>query len=108
MSERIEAALTPDQWAREITSVVDIEMRIGWACKEAGYDDEISPHALAALCLFEQPFGFTQEHVDFLRFIAHDEWNGEEMEEGRKLFAIASRIAALLPPPPSTETRPDE
>lgn len=55
-------------------------------------------HALAALCLYGQEFGFTQADVDLLTFVARDEWNGDEMEIGRALLSIANRIAALLPP----------
>ena len=45
-------------------------------------------HALAALSLYKQPFGFTREDVEHLRggFHAHD------------FTSLADRIEALLPP----------
>ena len=67
-------------------------------------------HALAALCLYGQPFGFTQEDVEFLcdwltgehdtAFEGDDEVDCGEMPEDRsKRLNLANRIAALLPPP---------
>jgi hypothetical protein len=55
-------------------------------------------HALAALALHGQPFGFTREDVALLRDEAESEWNGDEMPTGRRLLALAARIEALLPP----------
>lgn len=48
-------------------------------------------HALAALCLHGQPFGFTQEDVDAV-LVAADEADMDELQ------SVADRIEALLPP----------
>ena len=67
------------------------------------------PQALAALCLYGQPFGFTHEDVETLRnvrsvFSWHDygeedgvveDWDEEALT---RIASIANRIAALLPP----------
>lgn len=55
-------------------------------------------HAVAALALYGQPFGFTREDVKLLRDEAEGEWNGEQMDVGRRLLRLADRIEALLPP----------
>lgn len=60
--------------------------------------DEREAHALAALCLFSQPFGFTRDDVKLLQRVfdmSNDEWRTDDEEKGASL---AARIAALLPP----------
>lgn len=52
-------------------------------------------HALAALCLHEQPFGFTWEDVDLLSYSDLDEF---DVAATGRLNSLADRIAALLPP----------
>ena len=57
-------------------------------------------HALAALALDEQPFGFTREDVEILRacmvgFDGSYPWDADMIDRFRSL---ADRIAALLPP----------
>lgn len=65
-------------------------------------------HALAALALYGQPFGFTWEDVETLRaviaeFPMRDEAEADEL--GSRLHALANRIAALLPPDPQESQR---
>jgi hypothetical protein len=76
-------------------------------------------HAVAALCLYQQPFGFTQEDVDALRGVADlgdrkatdlaslpyaysDLARRHIVEQAAvvsdRLRSLAARIAALLPP----------
>ena len=61
-------------------------------------------HALAALCLYGQPFGFTPEDVALLLDLAEvvDNPLGMDLRGGKEEFegvlSIAARIAALLPP----------
>lgn len=67
-------------------------------------------HALAALCLYEQSFGFTQEDVELLRKAWHADDCGAlytlydhdcqcAVQPAHAQFrALADRIAALLPP----------
>lgn len=65
-------------------------------------------HGLAALCLYGQTFGFTQEDVDALNtWGLVTDWFGTEAELKAELAkrdatirSLASRIAALLPPLP--------
>ena len=54
--------------------------------------------ALAALCLADQPFGFTHEDVRVLRGLAS--WVPHEWQPDgeRVLRSLADRIEALLPP----------
>ena len=73
-------------------------------------------HALAALCLYGQPFGFTQEDVDALLSNLHDDdcgalWALYDHEctchrspTIARLQSLAARIAALLPP---SDSRPE-
>lgn len=57
-------------------------------------------HALAALCLHNQPFGFTREDVEMLRKIA--EWtpgySWSDVDSKYSVQSLANRIEALLPP----------
>jgi len=58
-------------------------------------------HALAALALHGQPFGFTREDVNELLLYAQG-WDRGSLEEQDEIKAhlrsVAARIAALLPP----------
>ncbi len=58
--------------------------------------------ALAALCLHEQPFGFTLHDVDMLRQGARSVLGAEEH---RTLLSLADRIESLLPPEESEGKR---
>lgn len=91
MSEKIEAALTPEQWAT--------------AQAHEGKDPR-TLHYAAALALHGQPFGFTWRDVDLLegqvqdlRRVAqpvgpmHSFW-----DDITYLEMLRDRIAALLPP----------
>jgi len=53
-------------------------------------------HALAALCLLDQPFGFTREDVDGLRIMMRRE--GPRIHLYGSVATLADRIEALLPP----------
>ncbi len=90
MSEKIEPAISAENWAEHIDRGDDLEQRLG---------EDWSRHALAAFALHDQPFGFTQEDVDTLRRVApittrlvggHSVW--------QRLLSLADRIADLLPP----------
>jgi hypothetical protein len=54
------------------------------------------PHALAALCLYGQPFGFTQEEAQAVRESAEDDHAA--YEHYTTLRIVAAKIAAPLPP----------
>ena len=62
-------------------------------------------HGLAALCLHNQPFGFTREDVRYLRACADivgEVQGGHYHTEEGELHRIADRIEALLPPEDKT------
>jgi hypothetical protein len=82
----VEAALSAEEWAELARG--DIVLRDGWP--ESG-----RPHALAARCLHDQPFGFTRKDLEAL------EYRGIGYDEGHDQAALDSlyaRIEALLPP----------
>lgn len=112
MSEKIEPALTPDQWGK---LMLDAD---AWV----GHDDDPEPgaifiagdwkspeerHAIAALCLHGQPFGVTREDVEMLR--AAEETAKTALDRfvnaytaatalPNRLADLRARIEALLPP----------
>lgn len=129
-----EPALTREEWAR-------LEFFDGFTRYDAQFSHRLTMrmedrsyvgidarrHALAALCLHGQPFGFTHADVVSLRALAREfedearvsERTGADDAEGiwRKnadacrrradeLTSIAGRLAALLPPLPSTPGAP--
>ena len=102
-------ALTPEEWGNLFAERGDVYIN---ACRVHGMymqipeeepDDGLVPddarHAIAALALYRQPFGFAEDAADMVRLAAdqiHDEWETPELRA--VLHAIADRIAALLPP----------
>jgi hypothetical protein len=116
LTPQVTPALTPEEWGATGYS----RDGIGAASVERGhvtvhdwrvdgpFGEEIvglAPpecHAVAALCLHNQPFGFTQDDVELINEAAgfHDSLTYHSFpEEAVKYRALASRIAALLPPP---------
>lgn len=87
MTSDIKNALTADEWVaalqrRDFEYFADTE--------------GVSAHGKAALCLYQQPFGFTREDVANLHEDIADEWS--DTEHRRWLQSLAARISALLPP----------
>jgi hypothetical protein len=121
MTDDVKAALTPDEWSaleyvREgKTSIrIDDKMARWGGALEVG-NDEIETHsfhngearhALAALALHGQAFGFSWEDVRYLREIADDvEFHYRDDSGPTPVYRpnpdlawLADRIAALLPP----------
>ena len=119
MSDDIKPALTADEWAKELDyPVMDAALNHAARSLEvrtfsAWHDKR---HALAALCLYQQPFGFTQDEMATLRAVAapfelhHDDdispGSGHELIDfatfpvgtQAQLLSAAAKIAALLPP----------
>jgi hypothetical protein len=124
MSEKIEPALTPEEWAERRILFDRPEGYEDWI--EGGYaatstglvymlevegcnrDTEMDRrHALAALALLGQPFGFTHEDVELLRLLASN-FSAQGMfvrgdlirweTTGAFYSSLADRIEALLPP----------
>lgn len=98
MSETIEPALTPEEWAKML--------RAGGPARYDSVFEFASPevfHYLAALALHGQSFGFTHADVDLLRRSCADkEVNAcafvMDPEGTDALQELADRIEALLPP----------
>ncbi len=107
MSE-IKPAMTAEEWERVEVTDTSIGLRVP--------DDYELPedvdkafelfvtrgtheHRTAALCLYEQPFGFTREDVDLLRTVVREASHREVgSDEKDAMHDIADRIEALLPP----------
>jgi hypothetical protein len=76
----------------------------GVALRQSGkivYAEHEGRHALAALCLHGQPFGFTREDVKLCRLVIpwiYQRWDESVRPEMDALESLASRIEALLPP----------
>jgi hypothetical protein len=90
MSDVIKPALTAEEWAKVLP-------------KELMHRHVLAdPHKAAAICLYQQPFGFTQADVRMLRRLHRDvRLTHEDMQTGEitePLESLAARIAALLPP----------
>jgi len=130
MTEPIQPALTPEEWKeREVESqygnartsfYVDHKGRIFASDESPGGEDRIivlnGPddrirHAIAALCLYGQPYGFTHEHLALLRYLneGHDLEPDEESgfidraltrKQADCLALLVEIVAALLPPTP--------
>lgn len=118
----LKAAMTKEEWAAKETpgngnwqdkrdgAVARLEYDPSelYVWVESGFRVALgSHHAVAALCLHEQPFGFTWEDVEALHELARlyhavygERGNGLMRRHplGTKAESIASRIEALLPP----------
>ena len=111
--EPIRPALTPEEW-QDLDSgealIEDGELCVRY---DSGLASEVvgDRHALAALCLHGQPFGFTWDDVEVLREISPEHRIGcahlafvgsdcdcEAEQESATIASVADRIAALLPP----------
>lgn len=112
--EGITPALSPEEWRRGEVH----EGKEWWGCNiyadedSIEFDDGIDPqhgagfrerrHAVAALALYGQPYGFTWADVDLLRGTAagyeSGDWGNGLEEHARACHHLAARIADLLPP----------
>jgi hypothetical protein len=98
----ITPALTAEEWERALRDDGDgavVNTHTGeilgcWAEYMAGDTN----HALAALALHGQPFGFTYADVGNIRMAAEIIAETSSRRAGGLLLDIAARVAALLPP----------
>lgn len=106
----ITPALTPAQWAGDESVIIAHHPsgKLGWFVSSGVDPDGVlrlsvhgnvptwtldeSRHALTALALHEQPFGFTWHDVQLLEHYA------SVAPEAKHFADLAARIAALLPP----------
>jgi len=89
MSE-IQPAMTAEQWAMALACPPGVIY--GFNQRDEGV---MLTHRMAAMCLYGQPFGFTQEDVELLR-----DWRNGAIGPGHAEWnrSLIDRIAALLPP----------
>jgi hypothetical protein len=111
MSDEIKPALTPEEWAgpypierHDWTAQVkrrgDGTHRLYLEVEWSPIDERASLHALAALALHGQPFGFTWEMHDALYRQAQHRMGDtmQDTQDRARLLGVCRRIAALLPP----------
>lgn len=99
MAEEIQPALTAEEWRCGFAERPNRTVELGVLVTDhtdytISVQDERTLHALAALCLYGQPFGFTREDLKALMWAIDD--SGDLL--AAKLRSLADRIAALLPP----------
>jgi hypothetical protein len=108
MSDDITPALTRAEWAAVLANREQLQ-----SIREQFFDLPFSGHALAALLLYEEPFGFSRQDVEDEREVADycDLMTREHTAAGNTAVADtfrllggrhrirAEKIAALLPPP---------
>jgi hypothetical protein len=106
----IPPALTPEEWAAmEISQLNDVSVRVRLPRIDVR-DPYGIQHKVAAACLHNAPFGFTRADVQLLQKTWHEDDCGalyalydheckcDSHPDRIALRAIASKIAALLPP----------
>ena len=91
MSEKIEPALTAEEWRRALANVFEKSRLLAASCDPVKGND----HKRAALSLHDKPFGFTHEDVDLLRALI---WPEKPSPLKDHFESLADRIEALLPP----------
>lgn len=107
MSEQVKPALTPEEWEQKYHYAADIDpangnLRInhldgeGWVIVDGSASGKVERHAIAALALYGQNFGFTREDVNILKNAAL--LLAERLEVAELYYNLALRIELLLPP----------
>jgi len=103
VDDMVGPALTPEEWANPVNMQLGSDcwikepqsLLLSTACGCLLFDVE-RRHAIAALALHGQPFGFTRDDVVALWSVIRD-MDPEEPERLR-LVSLSARITALLPP----------
>ncbi len=107
MSEPIPAALSAAEWTGVLVNRASLDK-----IRDQFLDTPFSPHALAALLLYDEPFGFSSQDVEDEREVAAycRAMTAEHRSRGQDALALtfrllgerheirAAKIAALLPP----------
>jgi hypothetical protein len=110
----IKAALTPEEWKTKsvrrfsrAAGARNFDLEPNGLFVHVGYEETMDDayhiffslsedhYALAALCLHGQPFGFTREDVEMLRYSAE---NTRDNYAAQDYLSLADRLEALLPP----------
>lgn len=104
----IEPALTPEEWAdiQEYPTVDQVAEAAPSLVSARYIRIPMTRHALAALALHAQPFGFTPQDVAALRFAAQEMLAECSYAHADILTSLADRIQALLPPAVPPEGTP--
>ena len=91
--DKVKNALTGEDWAEVMASDYPAHEHI------YGHPTD-DPYRMAALCLHDQPFGFTREMVDAVRVL--DSLNAMKWDEVKALWVLVRQmtdhVEALLPP----------
>ena len=106
MSDAITPALSAEEWEtlctdRKSNDTIRLSDSTGGIVVddgvEGGYVVKEDRHALAALALHGQPFGFTRADIAAIEdvLVARD---SHSCHDSGPLYDLAARIAALLPP----------
>ena len=104
MTDEIVPALNTEEWLQygaDRTVLRDFAAGKRPWCPTRRFSDEQKLHAVAAMALFGQPFGFTHRDVDLLENqAAFHEHRGATTDQVlvQQLRSLAARITALLPP----------
>lgn len=93
MSEPIKPAMPEEEWAAQLVRTPAERHEVLMHAKnEADAEGWLTIHGLAALALYNKPYGFTREDVQLL----HN--SIASMGRHNELGNLADRIEALLPP----------
>lgn len=93
---KITPALTSEEWKQLDTDECAIWDGVFHVHCEQSVPAK-NPHAIAALALHEQPFGFTRADVAMCDALAQN-WTIDFDEMQTLMASLRDRIAALLPP----------
>lgn len=114
MSDDMKPALTAEEWIPYVDSptylgsdfkdelMIRAEEVRRWESGVLSFNNEYQierPHATAALCLYKQSYGFTQEEAEFIRTFDNYLVSPRVGDRAGDLMdSIAAKITALLPP----------
>jgi hypothetical protein len=105
MPDDIMPALDAEEWLEygaDRTVLRDFAMgKRPWGPRRR-YRDEEKLHAVAAMALYGQPFGFTQTDIQLIEdeAVNHARKGApSDLKRASELRELAKRIAALIPPP---------
>ena len=111
MNEERRSALSAEEW---IQYADDMAIMADWAADKRPFGPQRrfsfqeKRHAVAAMALHNQPFGFTHDEEAMLeaqaRFHEHRGFAGD-LEIAAKLRRLQGKISALLPPRAAEEVR---
>lgn len=95
----IKPALTEEQWRIYMAGYARLDVEASFGLGHMPDLDTKDPHAIAALALHGQEFGFSWDDVDTLRKydVIVARYEGRQDDEV-DMHALADRIASLLPP----------